>query len=96
MSYVFHADTYKVEDALGWYTGKRCATCGTPMVRDPDFSTDHNRCLVCSERRKAARVSMRKCELCGGLFKACRSSQRFCSMTCAGKHRMTAREAKCH
>ena len=94
MSYVFHADTYKVEDALGWYTGKRCVKCGTPMVGDPDFITGHSRCLVCAERRKAARVRMRNCERCGKPYKPHGRSQRFCSMTCAGKHRMTAREAK--
>lgn len=34
MSYVFHTDAYKAEDALGMYEGQRCLRCGDPMPKD--------------------------------------------------------------
>ena len=85
MSYVFHADLYKVEDALGWYTGKRCATCGTPLVGDLDFNTVKNKCRACIEKRKAARVALKTCERCGKQYRPHHKAQRFCSASCNSK-----------
>jgi hypothetical protein len=92
MSYVFHADTYKVEDALGWYKGKRCGVCGTPLVMDLEINTPKNKCRACDEKRKAARVALKTCEWCGKQYRPHDRPQRFCSMSCSSKATLSKRK----
>jgi hypothetical protein len=63
MSYVFHADVYRAEVALGIYEGSRCALCGEPVPRDFYVSSRRVFCSgLCNTRSHAIKSKESKCK----------------------------------